>query len=62
MFCYQCHKEPIHVLGQKSSERKNVSMALPDIIDDIQTNKSLAKTKDGNEVKVENKSTLSIHK
>ena len=44
------------------SERKNVSMALPDIIDDIQTNKNLAKTKDGNEVNVENKSTSSIHK
>ena len=44
------------------SERKNVSMALPDIIDDIQTNKNLAKTKHGNEVNVENKSTTCVHK
>ena len=42
--------------------RKNKCQALPDIIDDIQTNKSLAKMKDGDELNVENKASLNFQR
>ena len=44
------------------SPRKNKSQALPDIIDDIQTNKTLAKTKNEDEINIGNKSSSNFQK